>query len=346
MGFTLADFINSWAKRWKLFAAVVLVFLAVGTVQFKSRPLLPFVHRTAFEIGTAGDGALIESIPSAQAKLEGAYIPEVLARHAQEGGYDNARYFVKIINGEGEGKKGSDEKISSNSLVIESNGPASATSAILDIHGRIAKLLVDDHARQAERLKRTLAQEKVRAEHKLEELTETETLLPRKRELLDERVALIRRQITATEDLISTADKDRSRALISAATKESIDQSLATTFLLLDSTMSTNREKLRALEEQLFVKLPQERVAIDREATESKRLQIEQQQVIDDLAFQIENFKSTKVSLAPSRLPRLPLGGVLYQTLAIYGGVGFILGLFLVAFVEFAAQARVQARRR
>ncbi|OGL66107.1 hypothetical protein A3B21_04130 [Candidatus Uhrbacteria bacterium RIFCSPLOWO2_01_FULL_47_24] len=344
-GFTLADFINSWAKRWKMFAFIVVVFLVAGTVQFKSRPLLPFVHRTAFEVGTKGDGTLIESLPSVKAKLEGAYIPEVLARHAKEEGYSDARYGVKI-NGEEEEVKGKNQEDTSNTLVIESTGGESATPALLEIHNRIAKRLIDDHATQAVRQKRELAQEKVRAEHKLDEFQEAEAFLPRKRELIDERIALVRRQIAATEDLVNTTEKDRSRALISAATKENIDQSLATTFLLLDSTMASHRDKLRALEEDLFVKLPQERAAIDQEVTQLKRSQIEQQQIVDNIAFQIDNFRSTTISLEPSRLPRLPLSGVLYQTLAIFGGIGFVLGLFMVAFVEFASQARKQARGR
>ncbi|MBI2552365.1 hypothetical protein HYW17_03660 [Candidatus Uhrbacteria bacterium] len=346
--FTLADFINSWAKHWKLFAFIVVIFLTVGTVQFKGRPLLPFVHRTAFEIGTKGDGTLIESLPSVKAKLEGVYIPEVLVGHAKEEGYIDARYGVKI-NGEEEEKEGkgkNQENTSSNTLVIESKGGESTTPALLEIHKRIAKRLVDDHVEQAALQKRELAQEKVRAEHKLDELKEAEALLPSKRELLDEKIALVKRQIGATEDLINTAEKDRARALISAATKESIDQSLATTFLLLDDTIAKHREKLRALEEQLFVQFPQERTVLDGEVAQLKRSQIEQQQVIDNITFQIDNFRSTRVSLEPSRLPRLPLEGVLYQTLAIFGGVGFILGLFLVVFVEFASQARKQARGR
>lgn len=337
-GFTLADFINCWAKRWKLFISILIIFLVIGAVQFRSRPLLPFVHRTVLEVGAKGDGTLIEPLSSVKARLDGAYIPEVLVQHAKENSYNDAQYFVKV-NGEAQ------EAVNS-SIVIESDGYESATPALLEIHSRIAKRLLDEHAVRAEQVRRELARQKVRADHGLEELEESERLLPRKRELIDERITLVKRQIEATENFINTAEQDRARALISAAAKESVDQSLATTFLLMDNTLAAYREKFRALEEELLIKIPQERVAIDQEATQLKRSQIEQKQIIDNIAFQIDNFRSTRVSLEPSRLPRLPLSGVLYQTLAIFGGVGFLLGLFLVAFVEFVSQARQQARGR
>lgn len=343
-GFTLADFINSWAKRWKLFTVILIIFLVSGVVQFKTRPLLPFTYSTTLELGVQGGGAPIEPLEVVQAKLKDAYIPEALAKHAKENNYREQRYWVEVQEDDKSGKTG--QASISGSVTMQSYGADTAAADILAIHQAIAERLINDHAQQSLQERRNFEQEKLKAEHALEKLKEQEEDLPQKRAHLEDVVSFVRRQIDETHSLIQNEDQDRARAIVSASTKESVDQSLATTILLLDSTLTEHRKQLRALEERLFITLPQERAGLDREEDNLKRAQKEQELALADLTLRIENMRVTRLLLVPSQLPQPPLGGVLYQTLAIFGGVGFLLGLFLVAFVDFAVQARKQARGR
>lgn len=346
-GFTLADFINTWAKRWKLFTAILIIFLVYGVVQFKTRPLPPFTYSTTLELGVKGGGSPIEPLEVVQAKLKDAYIPEALAKHAKDNNYREQRYLVEVQNDDKSDKTGKTGQASvSGSVTLNSYGSETAATATLAIHQAIADRLIDDHAQQSLQERRNFEQEKLKAEHALKKLQEQETFLPQKRQQFEDVVSFVRRQIDETHNLIQSEEQDRTRAITSASTKESVDQSLVTTILLLDSTITEHRKQLRALEERLFITLPQERAELDRAGDDLKRQQKEQELALADLILRIENMRVTRLLLVPSQLPQPPLGGVLYQTLAIFGGVGFVLGLFLVSFVEFAAQARKQARGR
>ena len=340
--FTFSDFINVLAKRWKLFAGIVVFFLIWGLVYFKTRPLLPFTYRTTIEIGAKVDGTLIEPFESVKAKFEEAYIPEVLATHAEEKGYKDQRYFVKVEDT----KEKSKETEARPSITLVSQGGESIGPAILEIHTRIADRFIDDHVRRVEIEKQTLGQKKLQAELELDTLEDDERRIPRKQEFVDATAAILRNQIESTEKIISVMEQDRSHAIASASMKASVDQSLATTFLLVDSVIAKYQDELRSLEERLFITLAKERSDIDREEAELKRKQREQKQLVADLKLQIDSFSVSRILLSPSRLPRPPLSGALYQTLSIFGGVGFFLGLLTSVFVEYAADAAKRGRSR
>lgn len=332
--FTLQDFIIAWIKHWKLFVFIIFLSLTSGILYSKTRPPKPFLINTTIEIGLNENGTPLESLDRIQTKLTNAYIPTILGQHALNNGYDVQRYWIDV-------------KIPENgfTVLLQSYGDEVVPNDLLELHEKVAEILIKDQTELVASMKQKLEQDKLIAELALESLKEETQLLPQKKETINRTTDIAKKQIQALQQLINNNEEDRRRALTTASSKDSFDQSLATAFLLLDNTISKNREKLLELEEQLFIKIPEQLKKVDQEEFELLRKQREQEQKIRNLSYKIENFRTTRILLNPSRLPRVPESSLLHQTVAIFTGVGFLLGLFLVAFVEFVSQIQQKKKK-
>lgn len=346
-GFTLADFVNALVRRWPIFTIIIIAFLIAGFISFRTRPPEPFVYRTTVEIGSDAKGALFEPSESVRAKFRESYIPETLAAHAEEHAYADQRFTVELIGAPGTAQKGSaEDAIGSTIIALLSRGGVTAKPDILAIHQRIVDRYLEDQERKIEVSKQALEQQQLRADLEREAIDGAIEEIPKRRVLIDAQAALLQKQLDAARVTMSTFEVDRSRALAAAVGGTNVDQSLATTLLIIDGNLFTLRDEVRTLEEQLFVQIPKDYAALAAEREKLKRDLRVHEQAIAEIAYQIANFHTPRILLAPSQLPRPPLSGTRTQTLAIFGGIGFILGLFVVAFVEFAVQVRREARRK
>ncbi len=254
-------------RRWWIVGIVFIVVFGSGIVYAKTRPPLPFPHITTIEIGRIADGQALEDIRMVESKMKKAYIPIILQEHANKNGYDQKRYSIEIeIPEEG------------NTLILRADGDQNETETLLTLEQKIVDLLIEDHQQKSGLMKNELAQQQFDAKLRLDYLIEQGQLMPHKRQLIEETGQLLKRQIETVANLINAAEKDRAAALASAIEKGSVDQSLTTAILLMNETISENREKLRGLEERYYITLQNQRTEIDKEELENKRQQKEQEQ--------------------------------------------------------------------
>src|SRR3989338_9444331 len=310
-------------RRWWIVAVVFIVMLAGGGVYANTRPPLPFPHTTTIEIGKLADGKPLEDIKMVENKIKEAYIPIVFQEHASKNGYDQARYSIEVEVPE-----------NGNTLLLKAYGSKSDTDILVLLEQKITDLLTKDHAQKIELVKNDLAQQQFKTQLALDTLKEQAQLIPHKRQIIQETAQLLKRQIDTVANLIDISEKDRASALVSAVEKGAIDQSLTTAILIMNETISENREKLRGLEERYYIMLQNDRANLDKEELENKQQQKEQEQLIKDVEFRTSNLQETKVLLPPSRLlrnsPKSPV-----QTTGLFGVVGLFLGVFAAGFMEF-----------
>jgi len=330
--FSLTDYINSLFKRRIFFGSVIFIFFLSGVVHYVIRPELPFPHVTTIEIGIESDNILLEDLSTVKTKLEEAFIPSVLQEHSIQEKYDVVRYKINVkIPDVGK------------TIVLQTDAPMEITETILALHTKVANLLLNSHQQLIEIKRRELDQEKFKAELVLEELKEQEATIPQRQKFVNEKEKLLKKQIAELQKIITDTEVDRSIALNSGKEKGSFDQSLSTTLLLLDKTISDYRDRLRSFEEKLNLDITKEYYVFLQENAELKRAQREQEQVIYSIDFQKQNLKATRLLLSPSRLLRPPQLGP-KQDIALFTGLGIVLALFLVPLVDFISTTRNNAR--
>lgn len=321
------DLVSYWqvlvARRW-LFVLIVAIFLAAGVVYGKTRPLQPFPHVSSVEIG---EGA----VKSLASKTKQVYLPTVLQQHAATDKYSEERYKVLVEVPE-----------DSNTIVLKSHGYETSTPALLAIHQGVIDLILRDQGAQAEATKRELENQKFQIQLLLEEIKSRHGQTSQKRRLLDESAKLLQRRIETTTQTVQTTQQDRTTALNAALARGSVDQSLATMLLFMNKELSDNQTKLRDFEEQLFVGLAQQRASLEQEELAVSRLEKEKERQIKELEFKIESVKPGTVVLQPTQLLRPPSSNWI-RAAQLFGVIGFVIGLFAVAFAEFVVKA---ARRR
>lgn len=321
------DLVSYWqvlvARRW-LFILIVAIFLAAGVAYGKTRPLPAFPHVSSVEIGES-------DVKSLASKTEQVYLQMVLQKHAATGKYSEERYKVLVEVPE-----------DSNTIVLKSQGYETSTPALLAIHQGVIDLIVRDRQEQAEITKRELENQKFQVRLSLEELKSRHGQVSQKRGLLDESAKLLQRRIEATAQVVQTTQQDRTTALSTALARGSVDQSLATMLLLMDKELSDNQTRLRDFEERLFIGLVEQRASLEQEELKTIRLEKEKEQQLVDLDFKIQAVKPGTVILQPTRLLRPPAINWI-RAAQLFGVIGFVVALFVVAFAEFVMKA---ARRR
>lgn len=337
--FTFADYVLAVIRHWKLIIVIVGVFLVAGAskVFLDGQHPVPYPYTTVIEIGRFADGTLLEDAQTVKTRLETVYIPRALIDHALKGNYDQERYNVQVNNAAVKGDAGA-------LLLLQSKGSKGNKDEILSIHQDIVALLLSDHGTKAEIVKQALEKEKFSAEIKLEELTSKESFFPRRHKLIDDTAVLLRAQINTTSELVNSMEKDRSSALVSAASKETLDQSLATTLLLVDTDISRNQERIRALEERLRITIENDRNALEQEELENKRQQKEQEQAISEIELKSNNIQKTATLMPPSQLLK-GTKQIPWRNAGIYGAIGLVLALIAIGFSEMGVSAKRYASK-
>lgn len=333
-GINLAEYLVVLIRRRWLIAGIILIALGLGFMSWKRQPLPPFRHVTVIEIGTlqqvdmgiadinVSGSRMIETKETVEAKMNDAYIPLVLAEHAQKNNYETEKYQVDV-----------EIPLNSNTVTLESFAGEGDTEDLLAIQKRVADFLIEDHQRITEFQKKALQRQKFQADLALEALNERATFFEREYKRLGDIAELLTKQIEETRSAISGFEKNRAIILSSEASRASTDQSLATTLLLIDNDIQKNREVVRGLEEQRSITLQNRRDNLAREEAEVKRKQREQQQVIEGIQFQIDNTRETRIVVPSSRLLRLPAKSFV-APLILSGVIGMLVGVLAAFFVE------------
>ncbi len=327
--FTIMDYLNALFRRWKVFVAVVLAFLAIGFLYFKSLPVAPYEHTAIIEIANGADGNALESAQKVAARLEEAYIPVALKSHAQEYGYDEQRYVVTAQI----------PKDATDLIALRAPGDLTDTKDLVEIEQRIADLLIKDHKARLEGLRAALEQERDRIALSLVAVKDREKFLPRKRASILEEQKLLLRQIENATGTVRAAEQDRTRLLAKAVDYGGSDRSFIDLVLLIDNTIAEQRDKVRILENQLHVVVNDKRTAVDKEEFDLKAEQRQLQLNTVEAEKKLEHLGTTRLLARPTRLPgRLPSANRV-QGMAIVGLTGLIAGLFAVAVFETASRS-------
>lgn len=326
--FSLIDYTLVLIKRWKTFFFIVVLFLVMGVLYWKTLPILPFPYATIIEVSINADGTLIEDLDTIKTKLTEAYIPTVLKEQAKKNGYEETKYAVQV-----------EIPQESKALVLKSYGEKNDEDNIIAIHQGVVDLLLKDHAQKGDLVKKGLEGQKFQAELTLDKLKEDEKLIGAKRGLVENNQALLKRQIDSISETIHSLEKDRSTALSSTLGQQELSQSLATSLLLIDSSLLQYREQLQKLEQQLYIDIQNKNSELDKAESDAKRAQQEQVQIIKDLESRLQNFQGTHTVSSSSRLFRESQKNIV-QIVAVFGAVGIFLGLFMVALVELVVRAR------
>lgn len=117
-------------RRWKTIAVMLILCVIIGGV-IAVGSVKQYEYSTTVELGRKADGSLVESVATAQAKLNQHYIP----------------LTVKTIKGVGEGFVGDvDVKVPRGSelLVITSMGAATDEEMVQELHTSIVESMVKD----------------------------------------------------------------------------------------------------------------------------------------------------------------------------------------------------------
>lgn len=330
----LVNYWNTLVKRWVIVVSVMILTSLESVWYIKTRPPSPFPYKSVIEIGSSAEGILFESADSIGAKVKGVYLPLALAENAQKNNYDEQRYQV-------------DAKLPEKTsiLVLESFGGEEAAADLLTIQQKVVDLLLQDHARIMETSRRALAEENFRATMALERLQEEKKFFPKKYQYLNEKRQLAEKELVETKAMVDLFEKNRSIILSSEAKRGAADESLATALLLIDNDIQKSREKLRLLEGQLAVDLKQQHDNIQKEEQEYKKRLKEQERLIENIQFRIDNFRETRVLIPPSKLLR-ESGTPPLQILLLATLIGLGLGVFAAFFVEFVIKARHAVQTR
>jgi len=324
---SLVDLFLVLARRKYWIFAVLVPCLAVGTAYaVLTTPV--YRYTTGIEIGSRvvdDDVVPIEAPAAAATKIEEIYIPfarqELLERGGQSIGIS--------VSVPGDGQV----------VVLSSEGPAAAAEAHAHLHEAVFGALQDDHQRILDIQQRQMRMALENARRSLAALEDQGRAIQVRLDRLDDREALVDRQIEALESMVADVTDRRARAVGEAAT----DQARAMTFLMLTNELDRNRDRLAALQERLVFELPDERTDLTSALADNRRRQSEQADEIEVLDLRLENFQMTE-PIAPTLRSGDPVAPRVPVVMGLSGVLGLIGGIAAAFLIEFAAAVRRRAR--
>jgi uncharacterized protein involved in exopolysaccharide biosynthesis len=288
-----------------------------------------YQYTTSIEIGSRISGdthMLVESPETLLAKMQEGYVPlarqEYLAKHPE-------RDSVPKI----------DSRIpkSSQIIVLESKGPESETEMHKTVQQAVVDMVLRDHSRIVDVLRKETEILQNKAKTKLEEIKDASTLIrAREKRLTDVTVLL------TTQTAEVRADLQRAMANREQAGKQVATESKAMMLLMLDSEIQQHRQHLATLEERLQVVIADQRDALAKALADNRRAQLNQRDTIAKLEIQLANLRETRALLPLMRSPE-PSGPGAGLIVVLSLIVGLLLGVLATFFAEFLAKARSQA---
>ncbi len=368
-------------KRKSLILIVTLFCLLAGIgYAFLKKPV--YEYTTAVQIGTAlvggSDSAVktgIEASPSVKLKLEKVYIP--MATRQLSGKYDNRLGSARVK-----------ENKNSNILLITSKGGEDDHQFFEDLHTIAISPLIANHreliaaskkqyeilAQRAKLILKDLEDPKIfamdentvkgkieSAQLDLAGIDGQKIILLAKKNGLKETKKLLRDQISQIEKNLKISYAKRDKVIA-----EVKDEAKAMTFLMLNSDIQQNENRLATLRERLNVGLENENQKIAGQLAENLRLRKSQMTRIDEFKSQLvqlqaqrsseqdrqrskiseaENkinlYQDTKVLGFASRSVK-PVGSGKTLIVALAAMLGLMGGVMSAFFAEFIAKVRQQ----
>ncbi len=378
------DLVQLFQILWKRKALIVTVTLicllaGIGYALWK-KPL--YEYTTAIQIGTAlvggGDTAQktgIEASPSVKLKLEKVYLPMA----------------INQISGRYEGRLASasvKENKNSNILLIISKGSLEDGQFLKDLHTIAVSPLIANHreliaaskkqyeilAQRAKLILKDLEDPKIfaiaenaikgqieSAQLDLVGVDEQKKILQAKKEGLKETKILLQQQIKQIEKNLKVSYAKRDLVI-----SEVTDEAKAMTFLMLNSDIQQNENRLAALRERLNVNLENEKQQIEGQLSENQRLRYLQTTKIEELKSQLiqlqaqrssdQDKQRSKISEAENKINLYqdtkvldfaarsikPVGTGKSLIVVLSGLLGLMIGIMAAFFAEFMTKMREQ----
>jgi hypothetical protein len=327
----LVDLWLSLAKHLRLMAVTFIAFVLLGVAVALALPKT-YRYSTTIEIGSllpqdgVGEPRLIETPPSAVAKLNESYIPLALSEYRQRHPQDDKRYQIEASVA---GK--------SDVVVLGAEGPRDEEAVQLGLQQSAVEKLVTDHQRVLAIERSRLQLEKSNQEKELADQQEKGKVLAAKLKRIDETRTLLQNQVADLHSRIASADARRE-----AAMREATDEARAMTMIMLENEIRADRERLDEVEERLFIGLPSQTDELNNDISENARAQRLIDVQVANVQTRLDNIIATSAVVPPMRsLEPVGLGGA--SIVAVFALVGLTGAFFAALLAEFAA--RVRARR-
>jgi hypothetical protein len=321
---SLIDLFLVLAKRKKLFLGVLgfCVVAATGLALLRNNT---YLYSTSLEIGTFyqdKEQVFIDTPQTVLSKLEEGYIPAVLsAYHAENTEVSPIKITARLPKG-------------SEIVVIESKGKESLGDTIKQLEGRVVDLIKADHARTIDVRRNALLVRQENLTRHQNELRDQEAMLRSDKERLQILKKLVTQQLDGVKVQVDDATASRKKARTAVS-----DEAKAMTLLMIDNEINQNRNRLAALEERLYVNIPNRSNELDKALADNNRAQESNKAEIASLGLVLKNFRETRAIIAPTK--SMGPVGISKAVIAVLGMLlGGMLATFAVFFAEFLATAR------
>lgn len=381
-GLTLVDLaLFFWRYRWVILITMGLS-VALGLVHVLSRERT-YEFSTTIELAVyqSDNGTrAVEPVEDVVAKLKSSFIPSAI---------DSTEGVASSGNSEGVRIRLSAMRPANTNLIeLSSLGKQEHSDIHIRLHQRVLALLIedqrtryeleqhrlereyeiarieleemrDDRVQRVERLK--LENNMAEARAALEGLRDTEGLLEDRLAALDVKEELVKSRVEELETHIARARDNRER--VSSQVTSGAE---GMTLMLIDNSLHEDIERQAKLEDLLHLDIPADRVRIDNELKENRRLQevqserlarieaeleklqVDQQRevarqepVVEGLKARLDSLQMTRAVLAP-RQSLMPADTRSRNLLAVYLIIGAILAVVLAGLVSLIERAARQ----
>lgn len=321
----LADLLVVLFKHRYVFLTCLVVFLLAGiAAAIVHKP--KYNYSVSVQIGQVSNPSQTSIIPiedpkTAIAKINGGFIPEMLAEYRATHADDTRDYKFKVTNPDG-----------SNLVVLETIGTATQQQLLSGFLKNIAERLITEENRQTEGVLQNLNAQLIAAKDKIVSLNDQIALQKSGIAGTDVAIRLAASEIKALNKHIETTTANRD-----AVTRGESRGDKSFTLLLLNNELTDDRKRLFDLMNQHDVTLPQQRATLE---TQIKNLQTQiqdQEGAVKQIQAQIDGVVNTH-TISPPLKSLNPVGFSRALILVIAALAGIFVG-FVGAFVAAMAGA-------
>jgi len=320
---SLVDIWMVLVRRWKIVVVIFALFLVVGLITALSSPT-KYLFSTTIEVASGkGEGRavyLLEPLNVAQMKLRERYIPDVLSEAQIKNSKSIAAIDVNVSKGV-------------NAVVISSLGEVSDASNIREAHLSVVGKVVDDSNNLIELRRNELEQQSVLFQDQRNQIQARVKDFERQEAELLKSTALLNLEIQTLREKIAEVHK-KNQAILSDSTQENF------IFKALMAAQELDRyeRRLLAVEERLYVAIPQE-------ISRNKSMLIDDQSAFLEYQTSLMPIKAELSALAPARAVSVakkatkPSGIGKATTVALSILLGLFSGIFAAFLYEFISRA-------
>jgi len=305
------------------FLATLLVGIAITFIQPKK-----YNYRTSIEIGTQviDDKVYpIEDIKILLSKIKEIYLPQILEEYNTAHPEEHKHWEITTSNPN-----------NTQIVIVEGVGIEKEGSFYLSLLQSLIKKIKEVQQHEIiTTLKRKFEAELRRFSYRIEEQQDQEKLLIVKKNQIKEKVILTKKNIAELEQLLTRGEQN-SQWII----KEGKNEVKTMMLLMLNNQIMSTRIHLAGLKENLYVTLPYERDALDKEIADLHREQLKLQDRVSRLKTVFNKIQETQVLEPPTQsIAQTTPNKKLIIVLALM--IGSMLGVFIALFMNFLADARL-----